>query len=294
MSDTGSSDLWYVKLANGDVHRVTLDQIDLAFQAGHIDGSTMVLGAGETEWSTLGQLAGLDEAPPAPVAQPVYRAQPPQPVYAPKPTYAAQPVVRAQPQPVRAAQPVQPAHAPYSNYSTPVTHSLRPMSIDLEDFDDAPFRRSSSKRWVVAAFGVAAAACAVGFVATRGRLGSLGIGSGGDTASFAAAAAMAAPPAVMATPPAPLPATPPAAKAPDPTTASAPAGADSPMNPKFTDRFTDAQRQKLLDGDKQRDQKTKSRQTAHAGGGTGHSSSKTKSMGFTTDGNKFDPLNSSL
>jgi hypothetical protein len=61
-------ELWYVKLANGDVHRVTIDQLDGAFQAGHIDESTMVLAAGGSEWTKLGDLAGLDEgdAPPPP------------------------------------------------------------------------------------------------------------------------------------------------------------------------------------------------------------------------------------
>src|SRR5512135_929684 len=56
-----SEELWYVKLANGDVHRVTLDQLDGAFQAGHIDESTMVLAAGGSTWTKLGDLAGLDD-----------------------------------------------------------------------------------------------------------------------------------------------------------------------------------------------------------------------------------------
>jgi hypothetical protein len=56
-----SEELWYVKLANGDVHRVTLDQLDGAFQAGHIDESTMVLAAGASTWTKLGDLAGIDD-----------------------------------------------------------------------------------------------------------------------------------------------------------------------------------------------------------------------------------------
>ena len=54
-------ELWYVKLPNGDVHRVTIDQLDGAFQAGHIDESTMVLAAGASQWTKLGDIAGLDE-----------------------------------------------------------------------------------------------------------------------------------------------------------------------------------------------------------------------------------------
>jgi hypothetical protein len=60
---SGDADLWYVKTADGDVHRVSLDQLDEAFQAGRIDGSVMVLGGGATKWQTLSALAGLDEAP---------------------------------------------------------------------------------------------------------------------------------------------------------------------------------------------------------------------------------------
>ncbi|MGD0676121.1 MAG: hypothetical protein ABSC94_11915 [Polyangiaceae bacterium] len=59
--NTSTGDSWYVKLSDGDVHRVTLDQLDEAFQAGHIDGDTMVLAAGASQWTTLGALAGIDE-----------------------------------------------------------------------------------------------------------------------------------------------------------------------------------------------------------------------------------------
>ena len=59
-------ELWYVKLANGDVHRVTIDQLDGAFQAGHIDESTMVLAAGASQWTKLGEVAGLDDESAAP------------------------------------------------------------------------------------------------------------------------------------------------------------------------------------------------------------------------------------
>jgi hypothetical protein len=63
MSEAGN--LWYVKTADGDVHGVTLDQLDEAFQAGRIDENVMVLAAGETKWARLGALAGLDAPPPA-------------------------------------------------------------------------------------------------------------------------------------------------------------------------------------------------------------------------------------
>ena len=63
---SGAENLWYVKTSDGDVHRVTLDQLDEAFQAGRIDENVMVLAAGESKWAKLSALAGLDQ--PAPVA----------------------------------------------------------------------------------------------------------------------------------------------------------------------------------------------------------------------------------
>jgi hypothetical protein len=66
---SGDENLWYVKTGDGDVHRVTLDQLDEAFQAGRIDENVMVLGGGASRWTKLGQLAGLDEPPvPPPIA----------------------------------------------------------------------------------------------------------------------------------------------------------------------------------------------------------------------------------
>jgi hypothetical protein len=148
---SSSGDLWYVKLGSGDVHKVTLDQLDEAFQAGHVDENTMVLAANGTRWMKLGDAAGLDDAPaPAPA---------------------------------------------------PVT-------------------------------------------ATN-------------------------------------------------TTTSPSSPGDSPLTP----RFTDQQKQKLLDSDKQHDQKAKAHAATHAAsttGGSSHASPRSKSPVFTTSGNKFDPLNSSI
>jgi hypothetical protein len=64
---SGDDNLWYVKTPDGDVHRVTLDQLDEAFQSGRIDENVMVLAAGATKWAKLSELAGLDapETPPA-------------------------------------------------------------------------------------------------------------------------------------------------------------------------------------------------------------------------------------
>ena len=70
---SGDENLWYVKTDDGDVHRVTLDQLDEAFQAGRIDENVMVLAAGATKWAKLSDLAGLDEpaaVTPAPMSMP--------------------------------------------------------------------------------------------------------------------------------------------------------------------------------------------------------------------------------
>jgi len=67
MSD---NDLWYVKTADGDVNRVTLDQLDEAFNAGQIDENVMVLPAGEATWVKLGVLLGMEQPAPTPVVLP--------------------------------------------------------------------------------------------------------------------------------------------------------------------------------------------------------------------------------
>ena len=54
---------WYAKLANGDVEAMTLDELDVAYEKGVIDASTLVLGPDATDWVELGELAGLGESP---------------------------------------------------------------------------------------------------------------------------------------------------------------------------------------------------------------------------------------
>lgn len=62
-----TSDLWHVKLSEGCVVEMTLDEIDTAFNAGRIKASTSVLAPGDFRWTTLGEAAGLEDEPePAP------------------------------------------------------------------------------------------------------------------------------------------------------------------------------------------------------------------------------------
>ncbi|HLK36918.1 MAG TPA: hypothetical protein VKU41_09235 [Polyangiaceae bacterium] len=275
----GSGDLWYVKLPDGEVHRVTLDQLDEAFQGGHIDENTMVLAAGGTRWMKLADAAGLDDAAPTPAVAPVAAA----PVAQPRPAVVTAPMTAAVP--VRAPY-VAPAPVPNPN-------SLRPVSMDLGDAGDLdldmPFHKKSGggKRWVIGGLAVALLA-AGGVGAARPDLRAQLLGGGGG--STAAAAVVTPPPAAMP-PPETSPAPPPPPAAATPPVAAAPGG-DSPLTP----RFTDSTRQKLLDADKQRDQRSKARAAAHPSSGSSPSqgTSRSKSPVFTTGGNKFDPLNSSI
>ncbi len=233
---SGDHDLWYVKTADGDVDRMSLDQLDEAFNAGRIDENVTVLPAGESNWVRLGTLLGLDQpATPSPVSF--------------APTYA------------------------------PIPNSMRPVSIDLSD--DQEFVPRKSRKGV--GFAVAAAVLLI----PAGILGAnrmhLGIGSSSSSVDTnVAAAAVVAPPPVTAAPPPPAPVPPPPA-----ATATATTSTDN--------RLSDEQKAKLAAADKALDAKIKSKQKARAisGGGHGHSA-KYKSQGFTSGGNKYDPLNSGI
>lgn len=74
MSD---QDLWQVKLSEGCVVDMTLDEIDTAFNAGRISARTSVMPPGDFRWTTLGDAAGLeDEAPAAQVDAAPYSIAP--------------------------------------------------------------------------------------------------------------------------------------------------------------------------------------------------------------------------
>lgn len=246
------ADLWYVMLADGDVHRVTLDQLDEAFQAGHIDQETLVLAEGARQWTQLGKLAGLEEAPPPP--------------------------------------------------RMPVTTSFRPVSVDLSevdssDLDEVPFRSRSGKRWFAAVAALAIAGTIAGVSTTKPWWVRPAMSEVEALVSRATHRTSTATTSVAAMPPAaPIAADPPAAPvvAPAPLASTAAAGSQAPGGMTATpDRFSPDLKQKLLDTDKQRNLKTKAR-VHSAAPGTSHPSGKNKFGGFTTGGNKYDPLNSAI
>jgi hypothetical protein len=242
------SGLWYVKLSDGDVEPLTLDELDEAFQLGHVNAHTMVLADGAAQWARLGELAGLD--------------QPPQ-RYAPPP------------QQRQAYVPIMPS-------------SIRPVSVDLSDFgdDDASFRPKKSKKWML---GVVAVAGVLGFAAFEAqRSGVVSVDRVMAMINPASAPAVAAAPVA---PPAPPPPAAAPAPSPDPAAAAAPSSTESGL----ANRFTPDVREKLAASDKQREAKAKMHAKAHAAYVPVHTSaSHGKAQGFTTGGNKFDPLNATI
>ena len=63
MSDVHTDeDLWLVKLADGRVRSMTVDDMDSALERGELDATTEVQAPDTDTWTTLGVVAGLDEA----------------------------------------------------------------------------------------------------------------------------------------------------------------------------------------------------------------------------------------
>jgi hypothetical protein len=58
-----SGDFWYVRSSGGGVHRLTLDDLETAFQAGQVNARTMVVPEDDVRWRRLGDLAGIEIEP---------------------------------------------------------------------------------------------------------------------------------------------------------------------------------------------------------------------------------------
>lgn len=59
-----NDELWRVQLGTGEIRTMTLDGLDRAFNEGTIDARTRVLAPGAAAWSTLAEVAGLDDECP--------------------------------------------------------------------------------------------------------------------------------------------------------------------------------------------------------------------------------------
>jgi len=175
-SPMSASELWQVKLPSGDILTVTLEQLDAAFEEGHVSETTMVREVGAVEWSTLAVVAGLAEAPP------MVSPAPPKPS-APRvdPFVVPTPMI-----------PIAPS-------------SMAPLAYDAAD-DDAPFAPKRKPTTVV--LGVCAACAAV-------ILAALGVGAISGSSASAAAAPKAESHLAVAPPAAPAPPAPVAAPAPE-------------------------------------------------------------------------------
>jgi hypothetical protein len=274
----GSDGLWYVQLPDGDVHRVTLDQLDEGFQAGHVGANTMVLAAGATQWAKLGQLAGIDEVPPI-------RMEPSEP-RSPPPVASrtvAPPPLRPAPRAEAAAPASVALRAPAS-----VLISYRPVSVDLSELDlEMALPHRSGKRWFVT---VAALAMLGGVSAVAVRqpafaqpyLYRLGL----HAISWRSVATAALPPRLVTV------------DRPPPVTALSAAAVLTPLaateSPSPPDRLADDPKQPSPAAGKPHRAKAKAHKTG-LGRGASHGSSVQKdSPTLTTGGNKYDPLSSSI
>jgi GYF domain 2 len=254
--------LWYVKLSDGDVAPLTLEGIDEAFQAGSIDRDTMVLAPGSTQWARLAELAGLDE----------------------------------------------PAPRPQTTEPSPLPGSLRPFSVDLgaEDATGSDLKPARGKaKWLFAAALVASVFGAAAFEARRAD--PVSVGRVIKTFALVTIGHTASPSAAAASPPAsPSPVT--AAPAPEnaPVQTAADTAAPGAASPKPTvmmqaaaipyNALTDLSNRVRPDqvaASQKHEHFAKAHPKVHAASMM-VSGSKSKSQGFTTGGNKFDPLNATI
>jgi hypothetical protein len=290
MAHDEAEDRYFTQVDAGDVRLFTLDQLDAAFNAGLIHENTYVCLEGDSQWLTLGEVAGLgDEEESAPVSAQVVA-----------PHYAA------------ASYGVQPSHHLPQVMLAP---SIAPVvnDLSLNDFDSdllsmRPKRRTGK---VVAGLAVVALG-ALGFLVVQSgglrglKLPALGKQLGGESAAASLSLSGLNDSRSLSEPkalPAPLPAAEPAKVEPakvEPAAAAADAKdkADSDAaSPKKDDRFSDEMKAALLSKDKQQAASQKSKKAARAVASKQRiaKSGKSKSSGgFKTSGSAYDPLNGKL
>jgi hypothetical protein len=294
-----NDDRWYVQFDSQEVRLMSLEELDAAFQQGLIHENTYLIQVGSSEWQTLADVAGLGSAEDPAEDEIETAALPPSQIAAslrPEPLpAAAAPVLAtatALPQahgfarvaaPVSAWPPTVAAtshKAPAASEAPPSTafqssRSMIPVVHDVGDLDvDASqFKRSRSS---LALFAAAAVALLGGGAFALTRL----------DAPAALPAAAQAPIAAAALPPRPLL---------EPVTAAAisPAPAEAPRTETSTRQLSEDMKQALLDADKSRSNKRKSRAPAASSRRSGGNGSSGKSV-FRSGGSADDPLNSNL
>ena len=301
-----TEDRYHTQIEAGDVRLFTLDQLDAAFNAGLIHENTYVCLEGDSQWLTLGEVAGLGDEEEPVSAPHLIAASVPQPraltAVSPYGAYAASPSVI-------------PA-APYSVAPMVMPRSIAPVSSDLSFDDDFEMMAMRPKRRlgkVVAGLAVLALGAAGFSVVQSGgvRLPKLPFLNGGQAsaASLSMSSLNDSPATPKAQPPAPEPVKPEPPKAEEPkpaettlaatdtTKAADKTDADQGAK-KSDDRFSEDMKAALLNKDKKQSatQKTKkaARTAVAAKQKAGGKAAKSGSTGFKSGGSAYDPLNGKL
>ena len=293
-----TEDRYHTQIEDGDVRLFTLDQLDAAFNAGLIHENTYVCLEGDSEWLTLGEVAGLgDEEPvsaPVPVAAPVPHAR----QLSAAPTYGA----------VVASPSVIPA-APYSVAPMVMPRSIAPVVNDFSFDDDFEMNAMRPKRRV----GKVIAGLAV---LALGGLGFAVVQSGGiklpglklDPSVSQASAASLTMSGLKDSSPKPSPQAAPvveAAKVETPKPAEPAAAAEGAKAAdsdaiatakKPEDRFSEEMKAALLNKDKKQTVGQKQKKAARAAVAAKQPAGKAgkSGTGFKTGGSAYDPLNGKL
>jgi hypothetical protein len=287
-----TEDRYHTQIDAGDVRLFTLDQLDAAFNAGLIHENTYVCLEGDTQWLTLGEVAGLGEeepvSAPIPVAAPVPQAR----------TLSAAPTQGA----FAASPSVIPA-APYSVAPMVMPRSIAPVVNDFAVDDDLDMMAMRPKRRVgkiVAGLAVLALG-GLGFAVVQSggiRLPKLDVDPSVGQATAASlslsnlkdsSAASPAPAEVARLdPPKAEAATSPAAAEPAPDKSDSDSSAK-----KGDDRFSEEMKAALLNKDKQQATSQKQKKAARGAVATKRKGSKA-STGFKAGGSAYDPLNGKL
>ncbi len=272
MSADHDDELWFVELPDGRTRCLSLEELDEAYQKGQIDENARVRKDGDSEWSTLAAIAGLDDTQTESAPISVRPGQPPEAgTYAREEAFAE--TVRSNPLSALSAGPSSLApyaigsDAPLSLAPTPTPGSF---STGLDDDLDDPYAgmQKSSKGLV---FGlVAAVAVAIGvtgFTLSRAH-------GGGEVVvqAMPAAAAQALPPPAAQ------------AKAEEPAPAPAP-------------KLSDDQKKQLSALDKKHEAESAKKARERAEKAATQQVRRTRgksSEPFVKGGSKYDPLNGAL
>jgi pyruvate/2-oxoglutarate dehydrogenase complex dihydrolipoamide acyltransferase (E2) component len=300
-----TEDRYHTQIEAGDVRLFTLDQLDAAFNAGLIHENTYVCLEGDSQWLTLGEVAGLGDEEPVSAPHLVAASVP-----------QARSITAASPYGAYAASPSVIPAAPYSVSPMVMPRSIAPVSLSFDDdFEMMAMRPKRRLGKVVAGLAVLALAAAGFAVVQSGgvKLPKLPFGKGAGQGSAASltlsnlndSQATRAQPAPAPEPAKPEPPKAEAAKPAETTLAATETTkvadkTDSDQGAKKSDdRFSEDMKAALLNKDKKQSATQKQKKAARTavaakqkGGKAGKSAA--GSTGFKSGGSAYDPLNGKL